>query len=521
MIQKSFLILLAATLLPCLAARCSSTILVNFGSTGYANDGFNTWQSFDIRAGGVDNSGLASISGAGLVDSAGNATGIGFTLGTNGSPELFLNNPADADVTESFDWFDDTVAEQRQGYGFGPAGRDITYTFSGFNPAHSVTFAFLLARVGSGGSGSRIVDVTSSFGGLLYDDADTNQGGLMVTETVTGAGSYTYTLTANASAGYPGSINALQITLPDPEPGVTAFVSSPGNGATVYANDPLTVEVVATAVGTTVDRVELSVNGMPFGSDDTDPYTFDLGYVAEGVIELSATAFGVDGSEKTATAVATVASPMARAWTRHSIDSGLNGADGARTADVDGDGDQDLIVAYEEAATVRIYENPGPATAINGNWSHVSFSGSGLASIEDANLADLDGDGRIDFVASMEGTNRKLTVYWAPAAPADYWNNANWTAMEIPSAAGQDWMYSQVLDLDGLNGPDIVAGSKGNVAGSDPATVSWLKAPADPRVAGDWIRYTMTSAGWIMSVEPQDMDGDGDADIVISDRRSG
>jgi hypothetical protein len=31
----------------------------------------------------------------------------------------------------------------------------------------------------------------------------------------------------------------------------------------------------------------------------------------------------------------------------------------------------------------------------------------------------------------------------------------------------------------------------------------------------------MTSAGWIMSVEAQDMDDDGDADIVISDRRSG
>ncbi len=236
---------------------------------------------------------------------------------------------------------------------------------------------------------------------------------------------------------------------------------------------------------------------------------------------LSALTFFVSGVPTIADTVGDVASPLDQAWVRHSIDTGINGADGARTADVDGDGDLDLIVAYEEDATVRIYENPGTATAMAGDWSYVSFTSGLLSSIEDANLADLDGDGRMDFVASMEGTNRNLTVYWAPAAPGDYWNNANWTAMTLPAAAGQDWMYSQVLDIDGLNGPDIVAGSKGNVAGSDPATVSWFKAPADPRVAADWIRYTMTSAGWIMSVEPQDMDGDGDTDIVISDRRSG
>ncbi|MGC9452446.1 MAG: FG-GAP-like repeat-containing protein, partial [Oceanipulchritudo sp.] len=333
--------------------------------------------------------------------------------------------------------------------------------------------------------------------------------------------SYTYTLTANVSPGYPGSINALRITLPDPQPGVTAAFSSPVSGETLYASDPVTVEVSASAVGTSVDRVDLTVNGEFFGSDDTTPYTFDLGYIAEGALNLSATAYGTDASEDTATASVTVASPLARAWPRHSIDTGINGADGARTADVDGDGDLDLIVAFEEAGTVRIYENPGIGTAMAGNWSYVSFTSSLLSSIEDANLADLDGDGRIDFVASMEGTNRKLIINWAPAAPGDYWNNANWTAMTLPAAAGQDWMYSQVLDIDGLNGPDIVAGSKGNVAGSDPATVSWFKAPADPRVAADWIRYTMTSAGWIMSVEPQDMDGDGDTDIVISDRRSG
>ena len=211
--------------------------------------------------------------------------------------------------------------------------------------------------------------------------------------------------------------------------------------------------------------------------------------------------------------LALAASPFDQAWTRHTSDTGLSGADGARLADVDGDVDQDIDVGYEESGVVRIYRNPGTSAATS-PWPFVSFSG--FSGVEDANLADIDGDGRHDVVVSSEGGSGHLSVIWAPSSPADYWDANKWTTMEITAAAGQDWMFSQALNLDGQNGPDIIAGSKGGGA-----TVSWLKAPADPRVAGDWTEHKITDASWIMSLEPEDMDGDGDKDFLISDRTGG
>ena len=145
--------------------------------------------------------------------------------------------------------------------------------------------------------------------------------------------------------------------------------------------------------------------------------------------------------------LALAASPFDQAWTRHTIDTGLSGADGARLADVDGDVDQDIVVGYEESGVVRIYRNPGTSAATS-PWPNVSFSGFG--GVEDANLVDIDGDGRHDVVVSSEGGSGTLSVIWAPSSPADYWDANKWTTMRIPAATGQDWMFSQAVDYGTL-----------------------------------------------------------------------
>ena len=62
---------------------------------------------------------------------------------------------------------------------------------------------------------------------------------------------------------------------------------------------------------------------------------------------------------------------------------------------------------------------------------------------------------------------------------------------------------------------DIVAGGK-----DTDAKVAWFEAPeTNKRDLSLWGYHEMSNATWIMSMISQDMDGDGDTDIVLTDRR--
>ena len=46
-------------------------------------------------------------------------------------------------------------------------------------------------------------------------------------------------------------------------------------------------------------------------------------------------------------------------WERHTIDNQSRGADGARMADVNGDGLLDLVTPWEEGGVIRVCLHPG------------------------------------------------------------------------------------------------------------------------------------------------------------------
>jgi hypothetical protein len=135
-------------------------------------------------------------------------------------------------------------------------------------------------------------------------------------------------------------------------------------------------------------------------------------------------------------------------------------------------------------------------------------------SVEDAVFVKLDGDGASDVVSCCEGGRRAIVVHWAPKDPKDYLDAAKWQIGEVPAAKGQLWMFCQPLHIDGRHGVDLVIGAK-----SRGATISWLEAPANPRDLADWKLHTLSPAGWIMSLVAKDLDGDGDQDVLVSDRQ--
>lgn len=191
-------------------------------------------------------------------------------------------------------------------------------------------------------------------------------------------------------------------------------------------------------------------------------------------------------------------------WKRHAIDQTSKGADGVKLGDLNRDGLPDLVTGWEEGGVVRAYLNPGVKKAREG-WPQVTVGE--VKSAEEAIFADLDGDGQLEVVSGTEGKTRAL-----------YWHRfveGGWRTDAFPATLGtQMWMQAATLDVDGQNGQDLLLASKG-----DGAAVGWLQSPERPGELGAWSYHRLREAGWLMSLIPQDMDGDGDSDVVFSDRK--
>jgi hypothetical protein len=214
-------------------------------------------------------------------------------------------------------------------------------------------------------------------------------------------------------------------------------------------------------------------------------------------------------------------------WTRHTIEAGStarDGADGARLGDLNDDGLLDVIVSLEESGLIRAYVNPGP-DHVTGTWAAVTVGAA--PDVEDSFFVDLDGDGRLDVISSEETGNAanpqgNVRVHFAPTS-GDLADPGHWSQHEPITAAADrtQWMFGQPLQVDGQRGPDLIVGGKHNTgaSGTPQSTLGWLAAPVDPRAdPGGWTYHEIDRVGWTMSILTSDIDGDGDQDVVVSDR---
>lgn len=199
-------------------------------------------------------------------------------------------------------------------------------------------------------------------------------------------------------------------------------------------------------------------------------------------------------------------------WRRHTIDNATRGADGVRLADVNGDGHPDIVTGWEEGGVTRICINPGPQKARD-SWK--AFSVGKTVSVEDAVFVDLDGDGHLDVVTCCEGKTRSMFVHWAPGEAAGYADEKAWKTEALPAARDRMmWMFCLPLQVDGQGSVDLVAAGK-----QKGAALGWFEAPAKPRDLAAWKWRSWVETGWVMSLRAEDMDGDGDPDVLVSNRR--
>ncbi len=194
-------------------------------------------------------------------------------------------------------------------------------------------------------------------------------------------------------------------------------------------------------------------------------------------------------------------------WPRHTIDDSSSGADGVKLADWNEDGLPDIVTGWEEGGLTKVYLHPGKANVKN-KWPQMTVGET--PAVEDAVFVDLDGKNPMEVLTCTEGKERKLYTHWAGSARKE----VQWRQESVPVADGlMQWMYAIPFSL-GPQKSVIVAAGKGKGA-----AIGWLEIAANPKNLEEWKWHPISQVGWIMSIIPADMDGDGDLDLLISDRR--
>ncbi len=180
-------------------------------------------------------------------------------------------------------------------------------------------------------------------------------------------------------------------------------------------------------------------------------------------------------------------------WTEHSIDSEFNGAYDIIAADIDMDGDMDLVAAGSSADEVAWWQNRDyntqsfDKTVIENNFN----------SANDLTLIDLDTDGDLDIVATA-GLDNDL-AWWANGVPA----GGGWTRNNVDTEFnGAYGAFCSDLDSDG--DMDIVAVAKNadDLAWYSNNNQVFTKASIDDNFNG----ASAVTAG--------DLDSDGDIDVI-------
>lgn len=192
-------------------------------------------------------------------------------------------------------------------------------------------------------------------------------------------------------------------------------------------------------------------------------------------------------------------------WTKRTIeDSRLNSEAGGAVADIDRDGDPDLILGQDASGNeIWWWENPHPD--FSKPWVRRSIKDSGASKHHDQTVGDYDGDGKAEFVTWNQHA-KKMLLYEIPERPQFV---DTWKPVEIyswDSGREMEGFPAQPIDIDNDGKVDLVGGGR------------WFKHQGGTeyavQVVDDEMRFTQCDAGQLVRggraeivFSPGDMDG--------------
>lgn len=183
-------------------------------------------------------------------------------------------------------------------------------------------------------------------------------------------------------------------------------------------------------------------------------------------------------------------------WTRHIIQPAVAGAHTLQAADMDGDGDVDVVVGQMHTTEERALSIHLNVDGRGMRWARQVIDTAGL---HNGAVADVDSDGDFDIY----GAN------WAGNPPAWIWINR--LDLSGPVRRLDRWSHHQITqahvrsfglafaDMDGDGRTDIVSGP------------FWYRQPADPWQA-DWQQIALGEG--VDAIAAIDVDGDGRVEVI-------
>ncbi len=242
-------------------------------------------------------------------------------------------------------------------------------------------------------------------------------------------------------------------------------------------------------------------------------------------------------------------------WTKYRIAAFNYVSDDVVAADIDNDGDIDVL-GFEKSSggwNILWYENPLPAASPTQETSWESHP-VGTATIEDCkdvSCADMNNDDKVDIVVrgihktyiftqqSKDSWQNAKTIshhkkegmevadidrdgdidivlngFWLenPGDPSGSWNEHTIDDFWFTQDNGTWWDNNSVVAIAHIN-DDSYLDVAFSHSGGEGFPIVWCEAPEDPTQS--WTRHVIKDVfDWCQTLQAADMDGDGDIDIV-------
>ena len=189
-------------------------------------------------------------------------------------------------------------------------------------------------------------------------------------------------------------------------------------------------------------------------------------------------------------------------WTKTYSDA-VDNAYGVDLADMDGDGDVDIVVGDFQDKEIRWYENDGNATA--GFTRQTLLAHSDLLPVE-IRISDFDGDGDQDIAYADWGSTDEVVILLNDGAA-----NPSFTSMSIYTASSGLLYHLDVADMNGDGDDDLILVNKNT--SSTEADVIILDNDGTANFTSRVLDDTASNVEWAEAV---DIDGDGNLDVIAA-----